>query len=397
MWRAARVQGCGTRIRCVTHLRDPRLGEASIVDLFAGPGGLDVAARWMGVPTVGIEWDENACATRRAAGLSTIQGDVRAFGPSDFSNATMLAAGPPCQTYTVAGKGAGRRSLEKILAWIERLSRGDDITRSISELDDERTGLVLEPLRWILEAEQLGRPYEAIVLEQVPAVLPIWNAVAGVLADKGYDVQTGILRSEEFGVPQTRRRAVMIASTRAAVVIPTATHRRYFKGRARFEGDSNLHPWRTMGETLARQSAFIVVSNYGSGGDPKARGRRTSDLPSATVTGKVFRNRLLSAAGRELARFSQDEAGQLQTFPPDFPWRGKDIAQQIGNAIPPRLAVYVIASALDLVPAVWSLDSAAQTSWLTASDGIVEMTGGGRPTARAAGADIGLQQSLYRV
>lgn len=66
-----------------------------IVDLFAGPGGVDVAAEKMGVPTAGIEWDADACETRRAAGLGTIQGDVRQYGPADFPDADVLAGGRP--------------------------------------------------------------------------------------------------------------------------------------------------------------------------------------------------------------------------------------------------------------------------------------------------------------
>ena len=152
-----------------------------MVDLFAGPGGLDVAAQWLGLSVAGIEWDENACATRRAAGLETVQGDVRQHGPSEFPHATILTGGPPCQTYTVAGAGAGRKALNQVLSFIARMVDGDDITADLAGLEDERTGLVLQPLRWALEAHQAGNPYEVIVLEQVPAVLPVWEAMATVL------------------------------------------------------------------------------------------------------------------------------------------------------------------------------------------------------------------------
>jgi site-specific DNA-cytosine methylase len=45
-------------------------------------------------------------------------------------------------------------------------------------------------------------------------------------------------------------------------------------------------------------------------------------------------------------RFTHAEAGQLQTFPADYPWSGADIAQQIGNAVPPRLAAAVLGAML---------------------------------------------------
>ncbi|MFJ4484207.1 DNA cytosine methyltransferase [Streptomyces longwoodensis] len=320
-----------------------------IVDLFAGPGGLDVAAEKLGVATVGIEWDGAACMTRRAAGLATIEGDVRDYGPSDFPDADVLAGGPPCQTFTVAGGGAGRRALDDVLTFIKRVvarEPRDQIDLDLAKMEDERTGLVLEPLRWAIEAIDSGRPFKAIVLEQVPAVLPVWEAYEEVLAAEGYATDSGILRTEEYGVPQTRKRAVLIARKDVnKVSLPEATHRPYRKGVSPEVGDSRLDPWVSMGEVLNRPYPFLVVSNYGTGGDPKARGRRGSWEPSATVTGKISRNRLVSETGEELERFTFSEAGRLQTFPHDYPWSGKDVGQQIGNAVPPRLAIHVLSAA----------------------------------------------------
>ncbi|MFD8589103.1 DNA cytosine methyltransferase [Streptomyces sp. NPDC059637] len=326
-----------------------------IVDLFAGPGGVDVAAETLGVPTVGIEWDADACATRRAAGLGTVQGDVRQFGPADFLDADVLAGGPPCQTFTVAGSGAGRKALDDVLGFVERMISRDDreaIADDLAKLDDERTGLVLEPLRWILEAIDVRKkPYEAIVLEQVPAVLPVWEAYARALRDEGYSVDHGILHTEAYGIPQTRKRAVLIARKgEHDVKLPAPTHRTYRKGVPRDAGNAALAPWRTMGEVVERGTSFEVISNYGTGGDPKLRGRRSSSQPSATVTGKIFRNRIVSLDGAELHRFDYSEAGRLQTFPADYPWSGRDVGQQIGNAVPPRLAVHVLSAAFGWNP-----------------------------------------------
>ncbi|MEV4474193.1 DNA cytosine methyltransferase [Nonomuraea sp. NPDC049504] len=324
-----------------------------IVDLFAGPGGLDVAARWLDVPVVGIEWDESACETRYAAKLETRHADVRDFKPSDFEDATVLAGGPPCQTYTVAGNGKGRRALDEVLDFAERMSRRIDVTADLEKLavdhdGDPRTGLVLEPLKWALKAIDDGNPYEAIVLEQVPAVLPVWQAMKTILEKEGYRVACDVLHTEEFGVPQTRRRAVLIARRHGEAVLPEPTHRRYRKGVPREAGDRELRPWVRMRDVLRRREPFIVVSNYGTGGNPKLRGERTSFEPAFTVTGKISRNRLVTFDGRdaEPPRFTLEESGLLQTFPADYPWRGRDVAQQIGNAIPPRLGAYILAAAL---------------------------------------------------
>jgi DNA (cytosine-5)-methyltransferase 1 len=348
-----------------------------IIDLFAGPGGLDVAAQALGVLVDrGIEWDDDACATRAAANLPTKHGDVREYKPSDFPDADVLAGGPPCQTFSVAGNGEGRAALDQVLEFANRYADVQPgchdeefaaIRDDLKQLSDERTGLVLEPLRWALEALIDGRPYQAIILEQVRTVLPVWQAFGEILKSKGYAVAAPeVLHTEEFGVPQTRRRAILIARwagdgarLEGAPKLPEPTHRLYKKGVERNSGDSSCLPWVTMREVLGRTECFEVVSNYGTGGNSKARGRRRHDEPSATVTGKGSRNKL-TWDGQDLGVFSLPELGVLQTFPRTYPWRrvnGGDvdtpgarstIAQQIGNAVPPRLGMHVLASALDI-------------------------------------------------
>ena len=340
--------------------------QFKIIDLFAGPGGLDLAARQLGIPAVGIEWNAAAYATRQANGLEGEHGDVRDYGPDDerFGDCNVLTGGPPCQTFTVAGNGSGRRALDQVKQYATRIGAGEDIDvikKELETLEDERTGLVLEPLRWAVQAvRERKKPYQAIVLEQVPAVLPVWEQYRTILTDLGYVVaKPRVLNTEEFGVPQTRRRAILIArwagedrKLSGDPHLPTSTHHRYRKGHPRTAG-IGVSPWVAMEDVLTgrKGQAFKVVSNYGTGGDPKARGVRRHDEPSATVTGKISRNRVVSLAGdRELERLSPSEAGCLQTFPaaPTWEWSGNDIAQQIGNAVPPLLGMHVLAAALNV-------------------------------------------------
>ncbi|MER5468835.1 DNA cytosine methyltransferase [Streptomyces sp. NPDC002685] len=372
-----------------------------IVDLFAGPGGLDIAAEMLGVRAIGVEWEKSTRATRHAAGLRTTEvGDVAKLNPLDpeVRSARVLTGGPPCQTYSVAGNREGHKALDEVLdlaqlvgdsttvgklekAWAEVERRAVDL-----EWADERTGLVLQPLRWIVEKKLKSDPYEVVVLEQVPTVLPVWKKYREILRELGYDADCEMLHTEEYGVPQTRRRAVLIARYRGAgrgrsVEFPPLTHQRYRKGAKRLSAveesevqtpalqqsplfgapaSHSVKPWVSMGDALkdSRSTDFVVRSNYGSGGDPKKRGLRASDAPAATVTGKVRRNTVHDLKGYnadgepelgpEQERFTFREAGLLQTFPAEYPWRGTDVAQQIGNAIPPLLAVHVLCTALEL-------------------------------------------------
>lgn len=311
------------------------------INLFAGPGGMCWAAEMLGVPSVGIERDLNAVATRMAAGLATRHGDVRNYGPADFPDCDVLAAGPPCQTFTLTGNGTGRADLANVLLAARWMSLGLDVTGPLADLSDERTGLVLEPLRWILEAHRAGRPYRTIVLEQVPAVMPVWCVYADILGDLGYSTSVGFLLAERYGVPQTRKRAVLIASLDREVRMPVPFALQFFKGAL-----ENNCPG--MHSVIDRGEPFTMVSNYGTGGDASKRGRRDFSEPSFTVTGKINRNRLISHSGRELDRLTPAEAGALQGFPVGYPWRGRDVWQQIGNAAPVTLMTHVFRAALGL-------------------------------------------------
>ncbi|MGW6612332.1 DNA cytosine methyltransferase [Streptomyces erythrochromogenes] len=384
----------------------PILDKPFVLDLFAGPGGLDVAAQRLDLPSLGIEWDKSACLTRYAAGLETLHADVSAVRRDSFESLppeiNVLAGGPPCQTYSVAGHGAGRQALDEVKRYIERLMAGEPdqrIDEDLKTLPDPRTALVLEPLRYAIQATRSPnrehRPYDVIVLEQVREVEALWAHYAKVLEETGlpdgtkYKVVVDVLDTETYGVPQTRSRAVLIARREGLgePSLPSPTHFSYEAKEWNRRNGKNEHdhaadqihqatlyegtkpetderraasgevrePWISMGAALAnhgRRTPFLVRSNYGSSSHPGRRGVRSDQQPAFTVTGKISRfvvfQHLDDDTVYEGARFSMNEAGLLQSFPPDYPWSGTAQAQQVGNAVPPLFGAHLLSAALGL-------------------------------------------------
>lgn len=244
-----------------------------VVDLFAGVG-VGVACKALGAREFGVEINEAAVATRDANDMVTIYRDVwgsdalpfamSAHGVNVWKDEWTLWASPPCQTFSMAGNGAGRRALNDVLGIIERRQYVDmaELREQAALLGDERIGLVLTPLHYAHRFRPMF-----IALEQVPPVLPVWQAMAEELRALGYSVWTGNLQAEQYGVPQTRKRAFLIARRDGFIAAPPVpTHSKYYS-RTPEKLDPGVKKWVSMAEALEASARW-----------PQSR-------PAPTVTG----------------------------------------------------------------------------------------------------------------
>lgn len=277
-----------------------------VLDLFAGPGGWDVAARALGLDVTGVELDLQACATREAYGHKTIHGDVRDQDPAEWPELDGLIMSPPCPDWSVAGKHNG--------------------------VDGDTGALIYEVPRFVSAC--LPR---WIALEQVPSVLPYWIEFAPLLEQLGYHVWVGVLDAYDYGVPQNRRRAILIANRDRRVREPKPASRRY--------SVSDVLGWPVSTPFgFPRRSdgrAEIVID----GKAYRARDLRTADQPAFTLTEKA-RSWSVWLNG-ERRQLTVAEAACLQTFPNDYPFQGSRTAifHQIGDAVPPQFALNILREA----------------------------------------------------
>ncbi len=169
------------------------------LSLFSGAGGMDIGVSEAGFDNVcSIETDPHCVSTlrRNAPGRSVWQVDVRALDPQRTAEALGLASGdlallhggPPCQPFSQIGRKRG--------------------------IHDPRGRLAFEMARFA----KFLRP-SAIMLEQVPTFLDTRMAedmtVLDVMREEflsiGYDTYANIMNALDFGVPQRRKRAIIVA------------------------------------------------------------------------------------------------------------------------------------------------------------------------------------------
>ena len=219
------------------------MSKAYAIDLFAGGGGLAVGLKRAGFDVVGaVEIEKNAIATYKAnhPEVTVIEKDIRDVRGkhlkklSPTGSVDLLAGCPPCQGFSSLTAKYKRK--------------------------DPRNELIREMGRLVKEIMPT-----AIMMENVPGLAQKGNALfeefCENLEDLGYEYDHDVLQVANYGVPQSRRRLVLIAGKNLKIDIPPATH-----SRTKING---LSKWKTVAETIKNMPKPITLIEVKTDGEPK--------------------------------------------------------------------------------------------------------------------------------
>lgn len=320
------------------------------IDLFSGCGGLTHGLRRASFRVIGaVEIDGLAVETYRMnhSGVQLWAQDIRSLSALDVRSVLGLKVGdldlltgcPPCQGFSVLRTRNGHHKVV-----------------------DLRNDLVYDFLRFVREL----RP-KTVMMENVPALAGDQRMadLRSTLTSLGYTVTDGVLNAADFGVPQRRRRLIVLASRFGRVSFPSAsTRRRTVRGAigllpAPGESGDPLHdlPERRSDRvaTIIRQiptdggsrselpGAYQLECHRRSDGFKDTYGRMAWRKVAPTITSGCFnpsKGRFLHPEAHR--GITMREAALLQSFPRRYRFsarRGKSrIALLIGNAVPPTFA-----------------------------------------------------------
>lgn len=219
----------------------------TVVELFAGAGGASLGLLRAGLEEVrAVEWNRDACETRRAAGLRCDEGDVR--DPAHYTGVTADAVWSsfPCQAWSTAGKRLGKDDPRNGWPWtVEVLDR----VRPTWFMGENVPGLTFHKGACVPGrcAEDCARLYfEGTILRD--------------LGERFAWVGWRILDSARFGVPQNRERLYLVAGPRP-IRWPEETHAPPDELRQGGLFGNARRPWVTVREALGLRVQGIATAH----------------------------------------------------------------------------------------------------------------------------------------
>lgn len=363
-----------------------RKSTAIDIDLFAGAGGLALGLGMAGfAPAYFFEQDQYSCATLDANTKysCTLSGpvhreDIRNF---DWGSVTqpirLLAAGAPCQPFSLGGKHLAQNDGRNLFP---------EIARAIREIHPE--AVLIENVKGLVR--HAFAPYFEYVLRclEFPSLKPkkseLWQTHNDRIRREQrspryqaeYNVTWRVLDAADYGVPQNRLRVFIVATRndKPKYDFPKSTHSRAALIQSQSKGtywdrngirrrnlprfsetlqpipDGKL-PWLTVREAImdlpepAYSESHAEMNHWHIRGARHYAGHDGSalDWPSKTIKAGVHGvpggENSLRAANGKLRYYTLRETARIQTFPDAHYFEGARIhvTRQIGNAVPSLL------------------------------------------------------------
>jgi DNA (cytosine-5)-methyltransferase 1 len=360
--------------------------ERPAADLFCGAGGSASARRAGFDVVIGVDHDLHALATHRAhhPGLHLdwdLSDDAVLERLAELMRAAdvgLISGGPPCQPFSRAGRGI----------------IGNLVRREMRPPADRRRDL-WQSFLWLVDAV---RP-DAVLMENVPDLaldddMFIMRTMVHELERIGYGVETAIVESLRYGVPQMRQRFILIgvsdgrriawphraAREREAVTLrdaigdlgdvepgwttepesgrdyasaPTSPYQELMRrgidgGGTRRVKDhitravraDDLEAFRAMDATTKYSELPAELKRYRDDIFNDKYKRLDYDQQSRTLTAHLSRDGYAYIHPEHERTITVREAARIQSFPDWFRFSGPPTAafRQIGNAVPPLLA-----------------------------------------------------------
>jgi DNA (cytosine-5)-methyltransferase 1 len=363
------------------------------IDLFAGAGGFSEGFRMENFRILAAnDFDKDAANTYRFnhPEVNFIDGPIEKISGKDLLKAAniwkgeldVLIGGPPCQAFSVYNHQRG--------------------------FHDERSGLFREYIR-IVEALEP----KIIVMENVTGMASVEKGraifeIKKSLEKLGYIVDHKILKAEDYGVPQERRRLIFLGVRHShSLRWPDPTHNKYGNTKLKKcntvwdaisdlpklnidegfeEGAYNTAPLSDLQKYLRKESSLIFnhvaphlmcinihrikfIPQGGSWRDipfdllpegmkrakrsdhTKRYGRLTKDGLSSTILTRCDPHWGAYIHPTQDRTLTVREAARLQTFPDRIRFMGARVEQyrQVGNAVPPLLGKAIAKTVKELL------------------------------------------------
>lgn len=330
----------------------------NFIDLFSGCGGFSTGLEMSGHKCLlGVDFEKDAIASFKDnhKHAETFLGDIRKLDAQTLKQLLkgqkidMVVGGPPCQGFSTVGKG---------------------------QADDTRNVLFLEFVRVVKTLNP-----KVVIFENVTGLLASKNkqtleSIFEAFQKLGYVMDARVLSSDEYGVPEIRRRTILIGTKGcSAPIFPEKTHGDRGTKKLVTVGDAfaNLHASdghvynhqpelvqikkkldlerlkcvpegkfirykKDEEKYLPRKLRFDVVWEHLAEG--RFRQAKLQRLDSKSPSPTILTSRTSYYHPVEHRYLTPREAAACQSFPNDFVFSGSLTSQfrQIGNAVPPLMA-----------------------------------------------------------